>query len=114
MNRLVASSASFQRNTASKGGAVYADGQKVPGCKIELTSVNITENWVSGEGGGVLLSNVEVAAVSLVLSFNEAKYGGGAYAMDASNLILTDSCIQGNRAQAAGGGLSAQAHRGSL
>lgn len=73
---------------------------------VEMRNLTITNGRVTSNGGGV--SNSGVLTLSqVVLSANTA-YSGGAIYNDTARLYLTDVMIQGNTADADGGGISSK------
>lgn len=82
------------------GGGVYAAG----GARV--TDVNISSNWTTYLGGGILL-NASTLSDSTV-DHNEAVLGAGIYMQGAAALV-SDSIVSNNAASSGGGGIWAAA-----
>lgn len=93
----------FVRNEAVNGGGIV----NLFGSSLELTSVSLTENFASGNGGG--LGNIEADAQIIQSAFVENTSGGSGAGIDTDGLRgflnVHDSTLSGNRAGADGGGI---------
>jgi predicted outer membrane repeat protein len=93
----------FTSNSASKGGAVYANG----GVELTIEGVDFTSNIGRGSGGAIELETNSLATMITQSSFidNTAPIGGAIGASDTS-IIISSTKFENNRVTNNGGAVS--------
>lgn len=83
------------------GGGIYAES----GAYIKVLNSEISDNWAIGYGGGVYASQSTIIIENSLLTNNTAQAGGGAiHADDYSLVTIVDSTISSNGASSGSGG----------
>jgi len=92
-------------NTANQGGGIMTIANGTTSTLFELTRTSISNNTVTGDGGGLWLSNASVSNFTRaqVLTNHAGNRGDGIY--NASTLTMNQSVIQDNSGGINGGGI---------
>lgn len=92
-----------QRNHAASGGGLYVT-KTYSGESVSLSTITVSDNTASSNGGGVAIASIAVAATNLTVSGNTATgNGGGVYADTSGGSTFTNVTIAGNTAGNGGG-----------